>query len=407
MVKRIAFVVCQHSIESNPVLISAVRCFVKNGIHVDIYLENLLENKEFRIDGATIFNFDIQFHRGKIFKKIFRRVNDIFVRLDNKFQFGSSGKKKFILQLLVLAFKPNIFVFGKKLKSYLNNYDYYIVADAFSFLPFYLNCKKDELGKVIYWSLELSDDMKRSFIKEVITRNLSLFRLSIIQDEYREKSLNRFLGLNHEFLKVPVSSIPPDRSVKRDFFQKKYGIEDKFILLYSGTICSWAGLLEVSEVFKEVDDGFLLFIQGRTQGDISYLNQLKAIIKDENNIMLVPRYFDDEEHNWMLGSADAGLAFYLHDGQNDNFNFISNSSGKIAKYLGSGLPVITNNIGGVDEFAEGTESLFCLRSISELKDTLKTIRDNKDQIRDNCIECFNAKYNFNIFFHDIYSLMGY
>ena len=407
MFNKIGFIMCQHSIETNPVLKSAIEYFVNQGINVDVYVENLLMNRNFQIEGGNLYNFDIQFHRKKIFKKILYKFRNIFLKLDHKFGFSISGNRSFPLRLLTLIFVPNIFIFGKKLKRYLTNYDYYIVADAFSLLPLYLNMKRNALRKVIYWNLELTDDMDLFFIKDVLKKNLDLFYLSIIQDEEREKSFNQFLGLHHKFLKVPVTIIPPSRKIQRDFFEKNYGIKNKFIVLYSGYICLWAGLLEVSDAFMDIHDDFILVIQGRTEGTESYLNLLQNKIKSQSNILLLPQYFDDEEHNHLIASADAGLALYLYHEHNDNFNLISNSSGKIATYLGHGLPVITNNLKSLQELSDKSGCTFCLSSFSELGSKLKYIKNNKDKISERCLDYFNSNYNFNVFFEKVYTSLGY
>ena len=408
MFYKVAFIICQHRLETHSVLKTTIQYFINHTIDVDIYIDKLISNVDFKINGSHIYNFKVQFPRKKYVKKIFNKIKKIFIILDQRYNVTAYGRNTYLLKLFTFLLTPSIYMYSKRLKKYLKcSYDYYIVADAYSFLPLYLCIDINEIYKVIYWNLELLDDMPFFFIKNLIKQNIDLFYFSMIQDKERENSFNSLLGTKCNFKKVPVSLIPHKRDSKRDYFEMKLGIKNKFILLYSGYICSWAGLLEVVEVFKKIGEDFVFIIQGRTEGTESYLNQLYYKIQSMNNVFLLPHYLTDKEHNYMVASADAGLAIYLDKYQNDNFKYISNASMKIATYLSHGLPVITNKLESLQKLSAKSKCVFCLNKFSELEDTLKYIKINNAELKERSINYFDSYYNFEILFKKIYSTLGY
>jgi len=408
MYSRLAFIICRHRLETHSALKAAISYYVKKSITVDIYIDNFTNDSSIDLGRGQLYNYNINPINSRFVEKALYYVYRIVLEIDRRYKVTRFCTKKKTQRLLTLLINPSIYLFGKKFSQIrFKNYDYYIFADAYSFVPFYLNVINYAPQKAIYWNLELLDDMPFYFIKNIMSDNIKLFYSRIIQDEDRERSFNKVMGLNVKFDKIPVSILPHEKKYNKNYFKINYGIENKFILLYSGYICSWAGLVEFVKEFRKINKGYLLVIQGRTEGTGDYLDQLMEASSGAENILILPGYLDDHEHNFMIASSDAGLAIYLNQNDNDNFKYIANSSMKIATYLSHGIPVITNNLPSLKSLAAKNKGIISLDSYSGIEFILGRIKANKNKYYDISITNFNKYYNVETYIKNLYSKLGY
>ena len=133
---------------------------------------------------------------------------------------------------------------------------------------------------------------------------------------------------------------PEDRARRR----KQLGIEDRFVVIYSGSIDGWYLTEEMADFFaalrKQKRNAFLLWLTPGNHERIKTLMREREVSENAFVILTatpadVPSY---------LSAGDAGLAFIK-----PCFSKLASSPTKHAEYLGCGLPLIINaGIGDAD-----------------------------------------------------------
>lgn len=125
---------------------------------------------------------------------------------------------------------------------------------------------------------------------------------------------------------------------------EKFGLENKFIITYAGSLGTWYMLKEMVDFFKIA----LTFIKNAhflilTQTDKKYVAELvmsKGLVKECFTIITVPH----DSVPFYLSMSDAGIFFIK-----PVFSKLSSSPVKFGEYLSSGLPVVINSkIGDTD-----------------------------------------------------------
>jgi len=115
------------------------------------------------------------------------------------------------------------------------------------------------------------------------------------------------------------------------------GWEDRFVLVYSGSIGSWYLGEEMADFFltllKHKPDAHFLWL---TQGDPAWVeNLMKARSIDESQYQV--RSVQPVEVGSYLSASDVGIAFFK-----PGISKLATSPTKVAEYLACGLPVIMN-----------------------------------------------------------------
>ncbi len=146
------------------------------------------------------------------------------------------------------------------------------------------SCKKAD--KVIVVGRDMIETLKKRFVKK--ENDLSAMpNYSYINNWTNEKEI------------VPLA--PSNEQVLE--FKKKYGVEDKFVIMYSGNIGLYYDLLNIIRViekFKEKKDVAFLFV-----GEGTVLEQIKAYKNKEklDNVYFTP-YQDKEKLVYSLNAGD-------------------------------------------------------------------------------------------------------
>jgi glycosyltransferase involved in cell wall biosynthesis len=126
-------------------------------------------------------------------------------------------------------------------------------------------------------------------------------------------------------------------SVARNKRRRMLGVEDRFVVVYSGSIDGWYLTEEMADFFatllREKSDAFLLWLTQSKHERIQALMKSRGIEHRDFKIVSsspqdVPAY---------LAAGDAGLAFIK-----SCFSKLASSPTKYAEYLGCGLPLIIN-----------------------------------------------------------------
>jgi len=300
--RKTALVCYRYTFEVSPTLKNICSyLFDKEGVEVDVYLDELNRDRHFRMPGVNIIEV------------LSRGLMSLLVRNRSE----KTRRKLFVWYV----------------RRRIRGYERIIVAD------FDALALADEMGadlsRIIYVSLE-SADLIRFYPLESVRRLLGSCALRVIQSSERAEDLTRYLGVSLPFEYLPVSSRPSN-------FKRNAG-GGKIKIIYSGYFADWACLSEFVAAISKYPllDEVSFTFQGHTMGTEGYLQNLQEMVSGLPNVEIDLEYYDDSQYMKMLSNFDIGLAFYKNIQGSANFDNMILSSGKIANYLWSGLTVITN-----------------------------------------------------------------
>ncbi|MGZ4947378.1 MAG: hypothetical protein ACXV5N_13560 [Halobacteriota archaeon] len=234
--------------------------------------------------------------------------------------------------------------------------------------------------------------------------------LTIVQDKQRARYLrddNR-LGTD-SVICVPVSGIAEPSVTKGTFLHDVCGIpKGKKVLLYVGTLASWAMCTEMARAAQNWRDDFVLVLHTWREGNDPYTNLIRTLA-DNNKVFLSQRFVDWRQMPELLSSADIGLAFYRSSGTtlfetddpSKNFFEIGHSSNKLVQYLEVGLPVITSDFPSLRGIVDGYGCGECAKDPDEIEFLAERIFQDYDRYRANTLHCYESEYDFMKHFKEV------
>ncbi len=218
--------------------------------------------------------------------------------------------KNFSSTFLVFAIPQKDLFLAYQLKRFLN-IPYICISDE-------LYSLSDTLLNMRNWKLR----EKKAHQHATATIALSKDRAEFIRQENK-------LGESHRFFVIPNSASGPCQSVKANFYEKRFPVENKTILLHLGSLAS----LHSQELIREAEawpDRYALIFQGRSAHMLEGQSQKKRIFFNRE---VLP----EEAVSEAVRSAHIGIGIY-HQGW--AYGHVGFASGKLGVYLKNGLPVI-------------------------------------------------------------------
>jgi len=138
------------------------------------------------------------------------------------------------------------------------------------------------------------------------------------------------------------------RAEERERLRKELGVEDRFVIVYSGSIDGWYLTEEMADFFVTLRQheprAHLLWLTTGSHARVRELMQARGMTTQEYTLHTastkdVPSY---------LSASDAGLAFIK-----PCFSKLASSPTKFAEYLACGLPIVINRgVGDSDSLAQ-------------------------------------------------------
>ncbi len=257
---------------------------------------------------------------------------------------------------------------------------------------------------LVYWSLELlfSDDPPQGDhgeLKKLETYWSRQAAFTVIQDKWRAEA---FVEENRvdpgAIVLVPNAPAGKARRAPSSLLRDRFEVDvSSRIAIVTGFLRPWAMSLEIAFAAAEWSKDYVLYLQSksRTQGDTG--GYTAAVIKAAaaSHVLVGQDPVPAADFVSLVDSGDIGIALYnplFRCSKIDrNLELMGHSSGKVADYLYSGLPVIASRLPGLDELIASSGSGLCVESPKEVGAALSIINNDYEHFSANACRCFDEK----------------
>jgi hypothetical protein len=352
-----------YSVEFTPMLLNLATLSVERGYDVHVITDNLERYKDYRNHGFSIISMEIGniSFKSKRLKKIFHKIR--------------------------------VYIITQIFRQRYTKYDQYIAIEGFS-----LHClqiSKIPSDKILFVFLENTSILNRFFsINKELIEFIAKVPNYIIASKERERDIRKRINLSGRAHLIPVSLRP---------FKHSHSIRDDEAVnvIYSGYFAEWAKVLEILKVFQRISNYNSLCLQGHHVGTDRYLQMVIDDLSANKNdkISVDTSYYETDPHIQYLSGFSLGLALYDTSSNDDNWDNLIFSSNKIATYLWSGLPVVTN----ISHPSTLNPPFIYIEDIteSEMSDAIDFYILNRKMLHESAINFAQKHYNFDLYSRDL------
>jgi hypothetical protein len=401
--KVIALVYLPPNIDSIPSLCNTVTLLAKSGYGVDIittsdYTCVLPKFQEKNIQIVTI-------HRDFVVEKFVQFQTKLNVQNKRVNSFITLIRKGvFLINLIIKEIKIALIPISLYLRHKKNTYHCFIGVDPEG-LIIASHCTRFIKVPVIYYSLELllSQEVVRPSDRILKQKEVAFSKRAnfiIIQDKERALLMSKDNDIPlSQFVFVPNSPLGTSKRKKTNYWYKRFNISREIkIVIHSGSIGSWTGKEQIIKSVENWPENWVLIIHTKYSSE-----QNEEILKLQKNSNPEKVFFSLKPVSWqeydeMIDSADIGIAFYvIISGSTylqENIRSVGLSSGKIAYYLKSGLPVITNKESSTSDLILNAKCGISVGSCKDIGGAIVSISENYDEYSRNAQKFFDLNLNF-------------
>jgi len=234
---------------------------------------------------------------------------------------------------------------------------------------------------VAYYSLELllSEELTSMADARLKGAELQLSQEApfvIVQDEARGKLLAKDNSLPWQRLVlVPNSPRGPARRWPGRYWHGFFDLPaESRVVLHSGSLGDWTGIESIVASAPEWPSPWVLVVHTRYDAESSpYVEALRARA-DPGRVRFSLKPVPRQAYDDLIDGADVGIAFYVPSDASTytqrNIQVIGLSSGKLAYYLRSGLPVLVNRAASIAEQVEAWGCGVAVENAAQLPDAL-------------------------------------
>jgi hypothetical protein len=343
------------NVENNPTLLAFVH-----------HLDKLEINYEIRANKNEYTLKASRFGKTKNYTKIISKLNN-FVLVNSR-SFRVIRSVILFYNLKYLVFKPKIvigvdregIIQASALASTLR-----VKSFAFSFEIFFL----DETSQYFKApEIEACEYINNFFVQDEIRAGL------LARENHIPIERLIYLPLGYE----RSSEFALSKVNLRDF----YGIaKETKIACVIGSLTSWSGYLRILESVASWPENWIIFIHSRAIYSEEDLPEKYRYLLGDRIVISRHTYLDFEELEGFISQIDLGIAFYFatfasrYSGK--NLESIGYASGKIATFLRSGVPIVTNVKNELTAELEKRGIGYALNSVETLHEILVTFESKE------------------------------
>lgn len=266
--------------------------------------------------------------------------------------------------------------------------------------------------KLGYFSFEiLFKEEISSYVK--ITGNHNLMHLKekeekyfhhcdflLIQDEIRAQNIckeNTFLPSNVFYIPVSNEPLGVDSPVAVALKKELNIPEDKKIIVFSGSVQPWTGIIELIDAMKLAWDArFVLLVHSRFKlkdGDPVYAKISEAIAKGMPVKLHNAPFNEFSSLASFISNCDYGIVSYIpsdHPMLGKNIEDIGLSSGKFSLFMMLGIPVIATKCRKYEILKQEYDFGKLIDSMEELPVVLPTLLESDNKHREACKKIYGT-----------------
>lgn len=257
--------------------------------------------------------------------------------------------------------------------------------------------------RLVYWSLELllSRELitKEHFrLKQREAQLLDVAESVIVQDPARAALLVSDTGVSpQKIVLIPNAPLGPTRTKRSRYWHRRFGLsEETRVVLHAGSLDPWTGIEGLVRAAASWPEPWVFVVHSRMSSH--HLDLGLRRIAQNGKVYFSDTPVGDREFDELVDSADVGIAFYLTSpgspGTQENIRTIGLSSGKIAYYLRSGLPVIVNTGISAAQFVEQHACGLSVDSPELTGQALTKIHRSYDDMSRHAHDTFSAHCDF-------------
>jgi hypothetical protein len=263
-----------------------------------------------------------------------------------------------------------------------------------------------------YYSLELllSHELTSPAEAELKRREVELTRRAafcVVQDQQRGALFAEDNGIPWErVVLVPNAPLGPARRRRSDYWHRRFGLSPRQrVVLHTGSLGDWTGIEPILASVGSWPEHWVLVVHTRYDAEASeYLDRLRATALP-GRVFFSLKPLPRQQYDELVDGSDLGVAFYVtvagSSYTQSNIQTIGLSSGKIAYYLRSGLPVIVNRAASVAESLEQAGCGIGIEDASGIAEAIARIERAYDAYSERARAFFDAQLDFSRAFEDV------
>jgi glycosyltransferase involved in cell wall biosynthesis len=265
---------------------------------------------------------------------------------------------------------------------------------------------------LIYYSLELylSHELLDEALRKLKQREIELsskVEFIIIQDEERAEllSIENNIPLSR-FVLVPNAPLGPAQRRDSYYWHQRFGLQPhQKVVLHAGSLGTWTRITDIVDSVKTWPENWVLIVHTRFDAQHSDIVEDLQKRADPRRVFFSLKPVTRREYDILVDSAHIGIAFYqLADGigfGQQNNQAVGLSSGKIAYYLRSGLPVIVNKNATISKILEREGCGIAVEDGADIGAAIAQIAQDYEKYSEQACRFFDAHLDFGRSFREV------
>jgi hypothetical protein len=196
---------------------------------------------------------------------------------------------------------------------------------------------------------------------------------------------------HHRFLELPNAPAGEPETSGRDLARTRLRLPvDDTLVLFAGTLWAEMGVADCVAAVPHLPPGTTMVFQAVDEVD-PVVSELAALVERHEPVVVRRTRLPYPDVDELFAACDMGIVFYR--GTGPNFAVCGKASGKLARFLRVGRPVIVDRRGGLEWVAE-----YGAGEIAETPDDVRVavqkIAADPDRSRARARACFDEHFRF-------------